>query len=90
MKRTMGGLVILATATVFGVSELSAQRGPDGPRGFANRGRDAGVEAIMQMRTDLELSDDQIQELDVIRQEAVQLRNADQAEMMELTSRFFR
>ena len=86
MKRTMGGMVIRATAMVLGATELSAQRGPDSPRGFANRDRGDGVEMIMRMRAQLELSDDQIQELDAIRQESVRLRNADQAEMAELMS----
>jgi len=87
MKRTMGGLVILAAATAFGAAELSAQRGPGARQGFADRDRGAGVEMIMRMRAELELSDRQIQDLEAIRQEVVQLRTADQAEMAELRSR---
>jgi Spy/CpxP family protein refolding chaperone len=87
MKRTMGGLIVLAAMTALSAPDLAAQRGPRAQQGFGNRGGRAGVEMIMRMRAELELTEGQIQELDAIRQEVVQRRSAHQAEMAELRSR---
>jgi len=86
MKRMMGGLMVLAMTMAVHAPELAAQRGPRGPRGFAGGGRGAGVERIMRMREELELTDGQFQELDALREEVVRLRSAHQAEMAELMS----
>ena len=51
-----------------------------GPRG-------AGVEMILRQRERLELSEDQVRQLDQIRQEAVARQTAHRAEMAELASK---
>ena len=62
-------------------------RGPGhiGNTGF-NRAPPSGVEAIMRMRDRLELTDEQISQLDDIRRENVQRRATAMAEMAELGS----
>ncbi|MDP2957123.1 MAG: hypothetical protein Q8N53_11935 [Longimicrobiales bacterium] len=60
--------------------------GPGGQQGMmAPRG--AGVEMILRQRERLELSEDQVRQLDQIRQEAVARQTAHRAEMAELTSK---
>lgn len=83
MKRTMKGWVVLAALATVGASDIAAQDAPEqrqrlraGPR----------VEALMQMRERLALSEQQIAELDVIRREIVQERSARRAEMDEMRS----
>jgi Spy/CpxP family protein refolding chaperone len=66
----------------------AAQGGTGGGRGLgaAMRGEGPGVESVMRMRDRLELTDEQIERLDAIRQEAVERRTAHQAQMAELRS----
>lgn len=87
MRRLTGGVALVATVMTLTPLSADAQRGPRGQRGFGPGIRGQGVEVIMRLRERLELSEDQIQQLDQIRQEAVQRRNAHQAEMDELRSR---
>ena len=83
MKRTMGVMIVLSTLTLVGVSDISAQGEVENRRRFQ---RQPAVETIMQMRDRLELTDDQIAQLDVIRAETVQRRSAEAAELAELRS----
>lgn len=87
MRRLTSGVAILATVMTLAPVSVAAQRGPRGPQGFGPGMRGQGVEAIMRLREQLGLSEEQIQQLDQIRQEAVQRRTAHQAEMQELRSR---
>lgn len=87
MRRLTGGLALVATVMMLAPLSADAQRGPRGQRGFGPGIRGQGVEVIMRLRERLELSENQIQQLDQIRQEAVQRRNAHQGEMEELRSR---
>lgn len=95
-KTTMGGAVILAVMLAGTGSGLSAQqdRAP-GARAEARMdriGRAArdggapGVEGILRMRNQLELTDDQVARLDALRSERVQERAAISSEMAELRS----
>lgn len=86
MKRWTGGVMILALL-VLGAPDLTAQRGRRGPGIRADRGRVAGVERVLRLREQLELSEAQIEELDAIRREGVQRQAAQQAERAELESR---
>ncbi len=75
----------LAVLLTLGGLDVEAQ---DGRRERGPRMRqDAGVESIMSMRERLELTDDQIAQLDVIRAEGVAERSALQADMGEMRSR---
>ncbi len=86
MRRLTSGVALMATVMTLAPLSADAQRGPRGPRGFAPGVRGQGVEMIMRLRQRLGLSEEQIQQLDEIRQEAVQRRTARQAEMEELRS----
>jgi len=86
MKRIAKSAALLAALTMLAPLQVDGQRGQRGRRGPADAMRGQGVEAIMRLREQLELNDNQIQELDQIRQEAVQRRTAHQAEMEELRS----
>lgn len=95
-KTTMGGAVILAVMLAGTGTELTAQqeRAP-GARAEARMdrvGRAArdggapGVEGILRMRDQLELSDDQVARLDALRSARVQERAVVSSEMAELRS----
>lgn len=86
MRRLTSGVALMATVMTLAPLSAEAQRGPRGPRGMGPGVRGPGVEMIMRLRERLGLSEDQIQQLDQIRQEAVQRRTAHQAEMEELRS----
>ena len=91
MMRMTGGVLVLATVFATGAADLSAQRGRGGDsmRGMQGRqGQQVGVETIMSLRDRLELTDEQFEQLDVIRRENVQRRNAGAAETTELQSRY--
>lgn len=75
----------LAVLLTLGSLDVEAQDGRR-ERGPGMR-QDAGVESIMSMRERLELTDDQIAQLDVIRAEDVAERNALQADVGEMRSR---
>lgn len=92
MKRMMSGVAILAMAlTVAPVGAQAPRRGAMGP-GMGRGGPPAdagapGVEGIMRMRDRLELTETQVQQLEQIRREAVERRNAHRSQMDELRSR---
>jgi len=83
----MSGMALAAMVTMALPADATAQRGPRGDRGpgFAQRGQ--GVEMIMRLRDRLELSEEQLEELDQLRKESVERRTAHQAQMEELRSR---
>ena len=83
MRRATGGLLALTALVAVGVNDISGQQ--QGRRGAETR-PSQGVEAIMQMRERLALTDEQIASLDAVRGEAVQRRSSNAAEMAELRS----
>lgn len=87
MKRMTGGAAILAAVMALAPLHIAAQQGPRAQRGQAAGPRGAGVEMILRQRETLELTDDQVKQLDQIRQETVQRSLAHQGEMAELRSR---
>ncbi len=87
MKRTVGGAVLLAAVMALTPLQMDAQTGPGDQRGMMAGPRGAGVEMILRQKERLGLTEDQVKQLDQIRQEAVQRRTAHQAEMAELVSK---
>ena len=86
MKRMLGGAALVAAVVALAPVQADAQRGPQGQRGMMNQQARPGVERLMQMQERLELSQSQIDELDVIRQLVVQHQTSRQAEVAELRS----
>jgi len=86
MKGMMGGAVLMTAIMAFAPLQVEAQMGSRGQRGMMNRRAQPGVEHIMRLRENLELSESQIAQLDAIRGEVVQHRTSQQAEMEELQS----
>ncbi|HSM62156.1 MAG TPA: Spy/CpxP family protein refolding chaperone [Longimicrobiales bacterium] len=86
MTWTTKTVAILAAMLAVAPLPMQAQRrgGMDGPRMAGPRGQ--GIEGIMGMRERLELTDQQVEQLDALRQEAVQRRTAHRAQMEELRS----
>jgi len=87
MKRMTSGAALLAAVMALAPLHIAAQQGPRGQRGQAAGPRGAGVEMILRQRDTLQLTDNQVKQLDQIRQEGVQQRYARQAEMAELRSK---
>lgn len=87
MKRMTSGAAVLAAMMAVAPLHLQAQRGPRMGQGPAAGPRGAGVEMILRQREQLQLTESQVQQLDQIREEAVQRRTAHQAEMAELRSK---
>jgi hypothetical protein len=90
MRLMTSGAAILAVAMTLSPLQANAQ-GRQG-RGMMGWGRPdslrgPGIEMILRQREDLELTDDQVRQLDQIRAEAVQRRTAHQSQMAELRSR---
>jgi hypothetical protein len=97
MRRTVGCAAILAAAMALTPLQMAAQQGRMG-RGMglrmgmmgqarADSLRGPGVEAVLRLKTQLALTDDQVKRLDQIREEVVKQRTAHMAEMMELRSK---
>ena len=86
MKGMMGGAALLAAMMALTPPTAEAQRGARGQREMMMRRGQPGIEHIMRLRERLELSEDQIARLDVIRAEVVQHRAGHQAQMAELRS----
>jgi Spy/CpxP family protein refolding chaperone len=84
MRRTTGGLLVLGALIAIGAVDVAAQ---DQDVQRRDRARGPDVEAIMQLRERLALTENQIAELDVVRRESVARRSAEMAEMAELRSR---
>ena len=89
MKMMTGGLLVLATFFATGMTGLTAQQARRGPHMRGMQGRqEGGGEQIMRMRERLELTEDQVNQLDAIRRENVQRRTAEMAEMTEVRSQY--
>jgi len=88
-KRTL--LTLLATTLLVPVALQGQARGPggDGPgtRGIGIRDRAPAAERVLAVREHLQLRDDQLQELEEMRREAVDRRMAALGEVEELRSR---
>jgi len=84
MRRTIAVTFALGALALAGAADTSAQQARAGERGVR---RGPAVEGIMSMRERLELTEDQIADLDAIRSEIVQRRSAEAAELAELRSR---
>ncbi len=87
MKRSMGGAVLFAAMVALAPADVDAQVGPRGARVLGPPLRGGGVELILSQRKGLELTDDQVTQLDQIRQEAVRRRTEHQGQMAELRSK---
>jgi len=83
MHRKTGRWLVLGALMTIAAIDVGAQEPRAAPRGA--RGV-VDVEAIMQMRGRLELSEDQIARLDALRHDAVERRSAQMAELAELRS----
>lgn len=86
MKTMRGVLVLTATMLATVAADVTAQQGRRGHQMRGDRGRAGGIEMIMRMREQLELTDQQLQQLDGLRQTSVARQNAARAEMAELMS----
>jgi Spy/CpxP family protein refolding chaperone len=87
MKGMTSGAAVLAAMMAVAPLHLQAQRGPRMGREPAAGPRGAGVEMILRQREQLQLTESQVNQLDQIREQAVQRRNAHQDEMTELRSK---
>ena len=70
MEKWIGGLIALSAMVVIGATEIAAQN----------------IESIMRAQERLELTEDQLEDLDALRRQAVQERTAEMAEREELRS----
>ena len=93
MKMTMGGFLVLAALFATGMTDVAAQQGRRGPQmkgmeGLQGARQDGGIESIMSLRERLELTEDQMDQLEAIRRENVQRHTGEMAEMTEVQSRY--
>lgn len=86
MKGMMGGAALMAAVMAFAPLHVEAQMGARGQRGMMNRGAHPGVEGIMSQRERLELTEDQLGQLEAIRSQVVQHRTSQQAQSEEFRS----
>ena len=84
MKRIASNAVAIAIAVVLPLSAANAQRGQTGIREGM---RGAEVEDLLRMRERLELTDEQLRQLEELRVAALERRKTRMAEMMDLQSR---
>jgi LTXXQ motif family protein len=85
MKWTTGGIIALSALITIGANDILAQQESADRRRAAVR-HGPSVEAIMRMRDQLELTEDQLAALEAIRGESIQRRIAVAAEMAEMRS----
>ena len=89
MKMMTGGFLVLATLFATGMTDLTAQQFRRGSQVRGTQGRQqGGVESIMRLRERLELTEDQVDQLDAIRRENVQRRTAEMVAMTEVQSQY--
>ena len=89
MKMMTGGFLVMVTVLATGATGVSAQQGRRGPQGRGGQDRQgAGVESIMRLSESLELTEDQVGQLDAIRRENVQRRTAEMAQTTEIQSQY--
>ena len=87
MRRTTGGWIVLGALVAFGATDIVAQDAVQEPVREGPRVRALPVEAVMRMRDRLELTEEQVAELDVIRREIVEERSTERAALAEMRSR---
>lgn len=87
------GRVAVVTAAAFallGVQDAEAQRRGPGPRGgpdgLLRGGAANAAERALRLADEIELSDDQRNELETVRQEMIQTRGTEMIRMLELSS----
>ena len=89
MKMMTGGFLVLATLFATGMTDLTAQQARRGSQVRGTQGwQQGGVESIMRLRERLELTEDQVDQLDAIRRENVQRRTAEMVAMTEVQSQY--
>lgn len=97
MKRMVGGAAILAAAMALTPLQMAAQQGRMG-RGMGMRMgvmaparadslRGPGVEGVLRLKDQLALTDNQVKQLNQIREDVVKQRTAHMAQMEELRSK---
>ena len=87
MKGMMGCVALTATAMAFAPMQADAQMGQRGRFGPGPRQGGPGVEHVMRLSGELELTENQLTSLEGIRAEVVDHRNGHQALMADLRSR---
>ncbi len=89
MKSMTGGFLVLAAFFATGMTDVTAQqaRRDSQMRGIQGR-QEGGIEPIMRLGERLELTEDQLGQLDEIRRENVQRRTAEMAQMIEVRSQY--
>ena len=83
MKKTMGGSLALTALLALLSVPVAAQEDDQERRGIR---RGADIESIMSIRERLELTEDQLQQLDALRAEEVERRGANLAAVAEMRS----
>lgn len=87
MNRTTGLALVLSVLTLMSAADITAQRETESERGRRGMHRwFANTETVMSMREQLQITEGQIAQLDVIRRDDVQLQNATKAEWREMRS----
>lgn len=86
MRLRMSGMIALGALITIGANDIAGQQGQNRNRGEVTMRRGQGVEAIMQMREQLELTEAQLSSLEEIRRETIQRRVATLAEAAEVRS----
>lgn len=87
MKTMTGGVLVAALSLALGGADLDAQQGRRGQRMMGPEAAPGpGIERIMSLQDRLELTGDQLQQLDALRQTSVARRTAHMAQMEELRS----
>jgi len=87
MKGMKGGAIVLSVLMAMTANDIDAQNADAdsvGRRGRRIGGQ--GIEMIMSMRERLELTEDQLASLEEMRRGSVEIRNAREAEMAEMSS----
>lgn len=84
-----GAVLLVALAASIAAEPLQAQRwGPGDRRGGGPRDADGSVERALRLRDTLQLTDDQVAQLQALRQEAVADRQAEMGRFIDARSRF--
>lgn len=86
MTRMTGGAALMAAVLTLVPAQVDAQMGPRGQRGIEGSRARPGVESVLQMRDQLELTQAQVDQLENVRQAVVQHRASRVALMEELRS----
>lgn len=85
MKKMMSGVALAVTVMMTSVGDIGAQERMRGA-GMRDGGPAGGIEMIMRARERLELTDQQFEQLDALRREALEWRTANAARMQAMRS----